>query len=232
MASDFGVSRATLREAVKILRAQGVVRTSRGAKGGHFMVRPETDALAQSVGDTYGLWFDAGHVSIAEVDEAREVVERACVRLAAVRRTPQALVAMAAVLEAALNPALSMHDFLDLDIAFHREIARAAGNRLLELPLTAIHIVRPRTNKLLRHHPRAAVTSQHRAVYDAIVAGDADGSEQALMTHIEYLAHERTAALALRQTPAREIPVTSITDTEEAPSAEIDRGILGLNHPS
>jgi DNA-binding FadR family transcriptional regulator len=212
LAEEFGVSRATVREAIKILRAQGVLRTSRGARGGHFIVRPETDALARSVGETYGLWFDAGDVSIAEVDEAREVVERACVRLASERRTDDDLAAMRAALTEAAAPRLALDRYLALHVEFHRLIARAAGNRLLELPMTAIHIVRPRTNQLLRRHHREVVIEQHSALFEAFAARDAAAAEHAFTAHVEHLARERQAALADRDRPAREIPVAAIPE--------------------
>ncbi len=212
MAADFGVSRATLREAIKILRAQGVLQTQRGARGGHFVVSPQTDVLAESVGQTFGLWFDAGDISVAEVDEARLVVERACVGLAAQRRDESDLAAMRKILDDASNPELSLEDFLALEVMFHRRIAQAARNRLLELPMTAIHIVRPRTNRLLRRPDRSVVLSQHTALYDAIAAGDPKLAEAALDRHVGFLEQERAAALAERHRDAREIAVAELDE--------------------
>ena len=219
MAADFGVSRATLREAIKILRAQGVLRTQRGAKGGHFVVSPQTDVLAESVGQTFGLWFDAGDISVAEVDEARLVVERACVALAAGRRTQVDLDAMRKILADAGDPALTLEQFLQYEVMFHRRIAQAARNRLLELPMTAIHIVRPRTNRLLRRPDRSVVLDQHTALYDAIAAGDPTRAQVALDNHVGFLERERAAALAERQRDAREIAVAELDDETDAPTS-------------
>lgn len=216
MAADFGVSRATLREAIKILRAQGVLQTQRGARGGHFVVSPQTDVLAESVGQTFGLWFDAGDISVAEVDEARLVVERACVALAAERRDDGDLAAMRQVLEDARDPALTLDQFLELEVMFHRRIAQAARNRLLELPMTAIHIVRPRTNRLLRRPDRSVVLEQHTALYEAIAAGDPKLAQDALDAHVGFLEHERAAALAERHRDAREIAIAELADDAEA----------------
>lgn len=212
LAAEFGVSRATVREAIKLLRAHGMLRTQRGARGGHFVVSPQTDVLAESVGQTYGLWFDAGDVSVAEVDEARLVVERACVALAAERRTEEDLQRMRAILETAADPQLRLEEFLEFEVRFHREIARAARNRLLELPMTAIHIVRPRTNKLLRRHDRARVLDQHTALYEAIAAGDPAKATAALEKHVSYLDEERAAAVAARRRSAREIALAELDD--------------------
>ena len=212
MASDFGVSRATLREAIKILRAQGVLQTQRGARGGHFVVSPQTDVLAETVGQTFGLWFDAGDISVAEVDEARLVVERACVALAAERRDDVDLAAMRQILQDARDPALTLEQFLEFEVRFHRRIAQAARNRLLELPMTAIHIVRPRTNRILRRPDRSLVLEQHTALYEAIAAGDPRLAQEALEAHVGFLEHERAAALAERHRDAREIALAELAD--------------------
>jgi DNA-binding FadR family transcriptional regulator len=219
MAAEFGVSRATVREAIKLLRAHGMLQTQRGARGGHFVVSPQTDVLAESVGQTYGLWFDAGDISVAEVDEARIVVERACVALAAERRTEEDLQRMREILDAAAQPSIKLVDFLDFEVRFHREIARCARNRLLELPMTAIHIVRPRTNKLLRRHDRKRVLDQHTALYRAIAAGDPAKAITALEHHVSFLERERAAAVAARNRSAREIALADLDDANPSAAA-------------
>jgi DNA-binding FadR family transcriptional regulator len=214
LALKFGVSRATVREAIKMLRTQGMLRTARGAKGGHFVVTPRTHDLAESVGETFGLWFEAGDVSVAEVDEARALVEQACVRLAAERRTPEDIHAMRSILDAQSDAQISLAAFLEYDTRFHSAIAQAARNRLLELPMTAIHLVRPRTNVLLRRHDRPAVMAQHRAILEAIERGDPEAAEKALDTHIGYLATERAAAVAGRRRKLADIPLKAIAPEE------------------
>lgn len=86
-AANYGVSRGTVREAMRMLSATNLVATTRGAVGGTFVAVPQPEAVAQQVGDAIALWFRAGNVSLADVDHARDVVERECVRLAAVQRT-------------------------------------------------------------------------------------------------------------------------------------------------
>ena len=212
MAADFGVSRSTVREAIRMLRGQGFVQTVRGAKGGHFIVSPQTDVLAESVGETFGLWFEAGTVSVAEVDEARNIVEAACVQLAAERRTDEDLAALEAVLAEAANEDQPLTSFLDLDVRFHRAIARAARNRLLELPMGAIHLVRPRTNRLLRRHDRAAVRTQHTRLYEAIRDRDPAAAEAAFHDHASYIARERDAAVQEQRRAASEIAVAELAE--------------------
>lgn len=215
MAADFGVSRSTVREAIRILRGQGFVQTVRGAKGGHFIVAPQTDVVAESVGETFGLWFDAGTVSVGEVDEARNIVEAACVRLAAERRTDEDLAAMAAILDEADNLEQPLTAFLELDVRFHRSIAKAARNRLLELPMGAIHLVRPRTNRLLRSHNRIAVHEQHTRMFETIRDRDPEAAVAAFEEHAAYIAREREAAVQAHQRAASEIAVGELPELED-----------------
>jgi GntR family transcriptional regulator, transcriptional repressor for pyruvate dehydrogenase complex len=219
MAADFGVSRSTVREAIRILRGQGFVHTVRGAKGGHYIVAPQTDVVAESVGETFGLWFDAGTVSVAEVDEARNVVEAVCVRLAAERRSDEDLAALAEILDEAQIDDQPLTAFLDLDIRFHRSIARAARNRLLELPMGAIHLLRPRTNRLLRRHDRTAVRAQHMRLFEAIRDRDPDAAVAAFEEHAAFIARERDAAVQEQRRAASEIAVAELTEIEDDDSS-------------
>lgn len=116
------------------------------------------------------------------------------------------------VLETAAQPSLKLSDFLECEVRFHREIARAGRNRLLELPMTAIHIVRPRTNKLLRRHDRKRILDQHTALYHAIAEGDPNKAVIALEQHVSYLDKERAAAVAARNRSAHEIALAELDD--------------------
>jgi DNA-binding FadR family transcriptional regulator len=191
LAEQFGVSRPTIRNAINTLRKQGMLRTVRGAKGGHFVVVPQTDIVMRDIGETFSLWFDAGAVTVSEVDEARVVVERQCVRLAALRRTEEDLEALREIVERPADERAPLEEFWDADIRFHQQIARAARNRLLELPMMAIHLLRPYTNRLMDHHDRTRTRAQHLAIYEGIAARDPDRAEQALIAHVESLARQR-----------------------------------------
>ncbi|HEX9645138.1 MAG TPA: FCD domain-containing protein [Acidimicrobiia bacterium] len=215
LAEGFSVSRSTVREALKILRGQGVIGTARGSKGGHFVQNPNADDLAESLGETFALWFDIGDISVAEVDEARAVVERACVRLAAERHTPEDLERMRELVEASAED-IPHARFLELEVAFHRSISDAARNRLLNLPMTAIHIARPRTNRLLKPHDRANIIDQHDAMWRAIATGSPDVAEAALDSHLEYLAMLRAEATAEMHRGAAEIALSELGDSADA----------------
>lgn len=212
LADAFGVSRPTVREAMRILRGQGVLETARGSKGGHFVQNPKAKEIAETLGETFSLWFDIGDISVAEVDEARELVERACVRLAAERRSEEDIVEMRRILGEAANEDLTLTEFLELDVEFHRAVANAARNRLLDLPMQAIHIVRPRTNALMETHDREPVLEQHAALCNAIEARDPELAEHALEDHVSFLSAQRKKAVTAAEKDISEIKVASLDE--------------------
>ncbi len=215
LAEDYKVSRATVREAMKILSAAQLVKASRGAAGGTFVVMPERDAVAESLGETIELWFQAGDTSAADVDEARLWIERGCMRVAAESRTEDDLRAIADALEASRELSIDTDEFLAFDLEFHVAISRAAHNAVLELAMTAIHLARPRTNTLLIEAlQRAPVIEQHEVILAALRAGDPDDAEQAFVAHFDYMASVQRAALEDRD--ASDIPIGSITETHPA----------------
>jgi len=196
LAEQYDVSRATVREAIKLLSAARLVESARGASGGTFVVLPDPATVAASIGDTLSLWFASGSTSLAEVSEAREAIERICVRLAAQRRDDDDLREIRAAVEQARDPDADLDLFLRRDLEFHIAICRAAKNQVLELPMTAIHLIRPWTNVVVFELlDRELIAAQHERILAAIEAGDADAAEAAFDEHIAHLAALRAAAL-------------------------------------
>lgn len=215
LADEYHVSRPTIREAMRLLAADGLVQPRRGAAGGTFTSLPAPEAVAASLGETFELWFRAGSTSAAEVEQARSWIERGCVRLAAEHRTDADLLAIRAAVDGARDPALDIDRFLALDIDFHVAISRAAHNSVLELAMTAIHRARPRTNTLLLSALKPArIIEQHDAIVEAIAARDAEGAERAFLVHLEHLLTIRSEALA-RRDPS-DIPVASLREEHPA----------------
>ena len=84
---QFGVSRPTLREAFRILEAEDLISVKRGSRGGARVTQPSLSVAARYV----GLLLQVQGTTIADVYEARMVLEPACARLLASRRTKQDL---------------------------------------------------------------------------------------------------------------------------------------------
>lgn len=196
LAEKYGVSRGTVREAVRLLVAEHLVASTRGASGGTFIQLPEADVVAEQVGHLIALWLRAGDVSLAEVSHARAVLERECVRLAALHRTEELLAAIRWPVEESRNPDLDLDEWLATDVEFHTAISKAAANRILELAMTAVHLVRPLTNTvLLPELERQPVVEHHWAMYEAIRDRDPDRAVQAFDAHAAYLHSVQRASL-------------------------------------
>lgn len=196
LAEEYGVSRGTVREAVRLLAAEHLVASTRGAMGGTFVQLPEADAVAEQVGHLIALWLRAGDVSLAEVSHARSVLERECVRLAALHRTEDLLAAIRWPVDESRDPSLDLDEWLATDIEFHTAISKAAANRILELAMTAVHLVRPLTNTvLLPELERQPVVEHHWAMYEAIRDRDPDRAVRAFDAHATYLDSVQRASL-------------------------------------
>jgi GntR family transcriptional repressor for pyruvate dehydrogenase complex len=199
LAAEYSVSRGTIRETMKLLSAAGLVESTRGASGGTFVRVPEPGIAAAHMGDAISLWFNAGSTSLAEVDAARAWIERGCVQMAARNRSLSDLEAIRATVEAMEAPGLEIDDMLEIDIDFHVAISRAARNAVLEIAMTAIHLVRPYTNTMLVPLLTVeTIAAQHRAIYEAIAAGDVDAADAAFTAHMSHLGDVRDRALADR----------------------------------
>jgi DNA-binding FadR family transcriptional regulator len=189
LARDFGISRATVREALKQLAAASLVRSVRGPRGGTFVARLDSTSLVRQMEQTVTLLMQFDRLTLKEITEGRVVVEAACCRFAAQRREEHDLTALEEILCRYDGRLLDDDEFLAVDIAFHEWICRAARNIALELPLRAIHLaVQPRANALIVHLlDKQRIIEQHRAIAEAIVAQDSDRAEEALRTHVSYL---------------------------------------------
>src|SRR5215204_3280154 len=81
LAAQFGVSRPTVREALKRLAARHLIRSRRGPAGGNFVSGPSPDELAQSLGSAATLMVAVGHVSLDEIATVCAEMEGICCRL-------------------------------------------------------------------------------------------------------------------------------------------------------
>ena len=177
LAAKLGVSRDTVRDAIKSLSDAGYLVSRRGRYGGTFLA----DELPAP---------DAGEVGINrdEIDDAlrlREILEVGAARMAAARTLSAAerdgLAARLADLRVA-----SPEDYRRLDSRLHLAIAEAAGSPSL-VPLVAEN--RMRVNALLDRIPLLARNishsdAQHEAIVSAILAGDPEAAAAAMLTHV------------------------------------------------
>jgi GntR family transcriptional regulator, transcriptional repressor for pyruvate dehydrogenase complex len=196
LAAKLGVSRAAVREAMRAMEAQGVVRSGVGVgpDSGTFLTSMPSKALTQFL----RLHMALANFPVDDVVETRIMLERWSARLAARQASADDLATMARLLDAMDAQRTDMRAFNELDTEFHVAMAEAAHNTLITEMTTAIrHSMRPMVLASFREHGDWPTLSdglrvQHRAIYDAIAAHDQQRAADAVEEHL------RSAAATLR----------------------------------
>lgn len=174
LAEQFSVSRPTVREALKRLAAQSLIRTQRGASGGAFVNRLSyKDAYTQQI-TTSTLLLSMNAVSFTTACEARYAMERACAPLSAARRSADHLATMRAEIHRQSQPGLTDEAFCTSDVAFHRALVDGAGNPILSYQLAgAVEAMQPLMNIItFTARSRETIVALHEAIADAVEAHD------------------------------------------------------------
>ncbi|MGO0575022.1 FadR/GntR family transcriptional regulator [Ornithinimicrobium panacihumi] len=189
LATQLGVSRSAVREAVRTLQAQGVLQSSvgAGAAGGTRVTAMSSGALTRLLRVHVAL----AHFPLEDVLEVRVALERLSVRLAAEGASAEQLEGLRGRL-ADLRSARTRTEFNDADTAFHVAVAEAAGNRLAAETTIAIResVRGPLMDRFASLDEAAwaklsqELNAEHQAILDAIEAGDAAAGEVVMEEHV------------------------------------------------
>lgn len=182
LADQFDVSRPTVREALKRLAAQSLIRTQRGASGGAFVNRISFEDAYQQQITTSTLLLSMNAVDFDTACEARFALERACVALACARRSADHLAMMRAETHRQKQPGLTDEAFCASDVTFHRALVDAADNPVLSHQLAgAVEGMQPLMNMItFSSRDRARIVALHSALADALDARDAETCDDLL----------------------------------------------------
>jgi DNA-binding FadR family transcriptional regulator len=214
-----GVSRSTVREALRLLASEHLVVTVRGVAGGSFVVHPSPAQLADSLCIGVSLWQATGAVGVAELLEVRTMLEVPATRLAALRRTEQDVESIRATL---FDPwKATVDEMLEAHHAFHVAIAAACANPLLELVTLPLHasVDRSQIEPLARDF-WIRVDTDHRAILSAIVHQRPDEAQTAAEEHMREV---RRVFLDTRPgTPIRDANLGLGLDTKSGLDAALD----------
>lgn len=178
LASELGVGRSTIREAIKILVSRRVLEIRRGS--GTFV----SDRSGVS-DDPLGLQFLPDTVRVAsDLLELRFMLEPRLASLAAANCTPEQLDDLMKRCDACENALLDNKDFSEEYTGFHAAIARASGN--LVVPNLAVILCEPRQTLggEPSRHAREEMARTHREVLTAIAARDGITAHDAMLMHL------------------------------------------------
>ncbi|MFG1426516.1 FadR/GntR family transcriptional regulator [Roseixanthobacter glucoisosaccharinicivorans] len=205
LASRFGVSRPTVREALKRLAARHLIRSRRGPTGGNFVAGPSPEELSQSLGTSVTLLMATDGVTLEEMAVARMEMEAICCRLAAGNRTEDHLNALRAELAIQNNSAISDQDFCASDVRFHRAVVDAAGNALLRFMMNAmVETLMPVSNMIIfRVRDRRDIVAHHERILKALEAHNGDAAVEALGGLMQYIRAQYAKVMELRAEKTR-----------------------------
>jgi len=202
LSKQLGVSRASVREAIRVLEGEGYVETRRGASGGIIVLdRAQTE-------DRLGEIIRAKLPEIEQVIDFRLAVECSAARLAAMRRTDEDL---ATLREAFTTMAESRETkrFRAADSAFHQGIARAARNDWMERSIIDARAFLWMTVDKVAENVFRTAQLHHGQILAAIEAGDPDAAERHVAAHIEVTRTDLIRIAAAAPLPTSSSPSTA-----------------------
>ncbi len=193
LASEFGVSRNTVREALRSLEIAGVVSLKRGPGGGAFIASKDHGAIRNGLSDLLSL----GLVGPEHLMEARIVLGVAVARFAAMRRNYSDLELLQNNI-ANISRSIEANDGEtrgELSHEFHRLLARATHNPALEILNDAVlDLNRSLTRLVGLRDPKLGVRFRAK-IFSLIEAKDAHGASQVMETHLEDMRRFHQRAL-------------------------------------
>jgi len=177
------VSRPVLREAFRVLEMQGVVESRPG--DGRYL-------RSDHVPDPARTWRSRLHRNrdhLHQIWDAREAVESKAAERAATRASPEDLAAIEGALRTIEEASLPVRRRFDLNRKFHMSVARASGNAVIEEMVSTLLLQSSQIGFKEALHDRQwpALGGRHRAIYDAIVAGDPAAARNAMIDHFHRM---------------------------------------------
>ncbi len=184
LAERFGVSRVTIRDAIRSLEVQGIVEVKVGAGGGLRIAEADPDRFADALSVQLYLQGITWH----EVVDAMLTIEPLIARLAALRAEPEDISRLRAAIGDAEAHLEDPRSFTDSSLDFHLLVAEACHNRALRASVRALRSVQSLkfTPISSADHARG-VTQSHEMIVDANESGDAERAGVAMSEHLREM---------------------------------------------
>ncbi|WP_368680238.1 FCD domain-containing protein (plasmid) [Rhodococcus opacus] len=181
------MSRTTVREALRILEVQGLVRIKAGRAGGAFVQRPGEESMASTV----ALLIRGRQIRLAALLETREAIEPFCAQLAATHRTDRDLAALNAANDAIVEAEDDLAAFLQANVDWHVAVATASHNELLTglmMALSRAIYAGTENEGFVDEVVRTTTLKAHRSVTRAIRERDPDAAVRRMTRHVHSYA--------------------------------------------
>jgi DNA-binding FadR family transcriptional regulator len=197
LAADLGISRLTVREAIKALQARGLVEISRGRRP--VVAFPN----ARPIGDYFTSVIRRDPRQLLDLLEVRRALEVHIASLAAQRATRSAVTSMELALESMRSAPSDSDAIHEADIRFHEALAAASGNQLMAFLIEAMEspLHASRLQSLRGHLVRGGtvedVIEQHERILERVRARDAKGAAAAMREHLAQTGRDLRTAFAM-----------------------------------
>ncbi|MEV1066790.1 FCD domain-containing protein [Streptomyces sp. NPDC050263] len=185
LAAQLGISRSSMREAIRALTVLGVLEARHGS--GIYVTQLQAGDLLE----TFGVVADLSRgPRLVELLEVRRILESTATALAAARITPAQLAAVEGHLDA-MNATDDPDEILAHDLAFHRSIAAAAGNETMAAILEGLSSRTFRARVWRGYREEGAfdrTRREHAAIHRALAARDPEAARAAAAAHVGEVA--------------------------------------------
>lgn len=187
LAEQLGISRPSVREAIRALEVLGVIRTGTGSgpdAGAVIVANP-----AAGIGAALRLHVATTGLAVADVVQLRVLIEGWALREAAGRPDDTVFAAAAELLDE-MDAERDPDRFLDLDTAFHTSLVGLCGNVLVTAVMTSVrgavrsYIGTGATRLADWNATSGRLRDEHRRMYDAVRSGDPELAEREAIAHI------------------------------------------------
>lgn len=177
-----GLSRNSVREALRMLETRGLVETRRGRYGGWMVRSSGVEPVARSL----DIYVRSGHAGTDKLLEIAEIVEPGLAALAAERRTEDDLADLRKALDE-LGAADGSDQFVELNRAWHLALVRASHNEVLIALYESLgpELLNPDVDEFVTPEIRAAVLLAADRIFAALVEGDAEAARRRMTKHVQ-----------------------------------------------
>jgi DNA-binding FadR family transcriptional regulator len=184
----FGVSRVTVREALRMLESAGLVEIRVGARGGAFVTAPSSNRVGEGLTDLLTL----SVISAADVTEVRLILEVGIVPLVCERATEEDLADLEKILERA-EVALGKGEYsMRMSLEFHARVAQATHNPALEMLVESFRgpiLMSLEQAKEVAPDMGELGTKEHEQFVEAVRRRDATEASRVMRVHLTRTAH-------------------------------------------
>jgi GntR family transcriptional repressor for pyruvate dehydrogenase complex len=189
LAREFGVSRPTLREALRLLSGSHLIQVSQGRSGGIFVANTANEGMGRNVSDSIATMLAADSVSLHELLEARIFLEVPLAGLAAEHATDETVAQLEAAIADAEGNDPACDAFRLADARFHEVLAIAAGNELLfAFTRWILDVLQPSLIKRIGASLDGdEIIAQHRAILRAVKRRQPAAAQRAMREHLDHL---------------------------------------------